>query len=148
MKYAVVQISNRQYKVHEGDLVKVEFLKQEPSIDVLAYAINGKTHIDTEYLKDVTVEATVESSALSRKIRVGRFKSKARYDKTNGHRQPYTIIKISKIKHAADKEEVKESIKEVEVKQEKVAKVAKVAKESKVKKAVKSTAKKEAKSAK
>lgn len=149
MKYAVVQIANRQYKVQEGDIVKVDFTKKDPIVGVLAYSTNGKTHLDAEYLKDVTVDTTVLGSALSRKIRVARFKSKARYDRTNGHRQPYTTIKIEKIKHVSDKEEVKETA-EVKPTKEVKAKVAKTTKEkaTTTKKAVKSTTKKEVKSSK
>ena len=103
MKFAVIEIGGKQYKVSEGDAIKVEKLPEEHkegdniSIDkVLLLDDEKTTQIGTPYLTDKVTAEFIESGR-GVKIRIRQFKSKSNYLKRIGHRQPYDKIKITKI---------------------------------------------------
>jgi large subunit ribosomal protein L21 len=99
--YAVIKTGGKQYKVSEGDLLKVE--KLEGTVgdavtlgDVLM--VGGDTvKIGTPLVPNASVVGKIVEQGKDKKILV--FKSKRRKDsrKLNGHRQPRTILKIEKI---------------------------------------------------
>ena len=99
--YAIIATGGKQYKVSEGDVIKVEKLdvKEGASVtfdQVIAVSDNG-----LKVGKDVakaSVEATVEEQGRGKKVIVYKYKRKTGYHKKNGHRQAYTKVKISKIK--------------------------------------------------
>ncbi len=95
-KYAIVQLDGKQYKVTEG--LKLKLNRQKGlNFDVLLYS-DGKTlEIGDPLLKDVILKAKIVSDMLAPKIVVGRYKSKSRYQKTRGHRQPISIVLIESI---------------------------------------------------
>ncbi|MFI3177885.1 MAG: 50S ribosomal protein L21 [Eubacteriales bacterium] len=98
--YAIIATGGKQYKVSEGDVIKVEKLEaeagQEIVIDqVLAVSNNGlKVGAD---VANATVSATVMDHGKGKKVIVYRYKRKSGYHKKNGHRQLFTQIKIDKI---------------------------------------------------
>ena len=98
--YAIIDNGNKQYKVAEGDLVKVEKLNanvgEEVSFNVLMVSDeNGiKTGADVANAK---VTATVVKQAKAKKIIVFKYKAKKNERKKQGHRQPFTAVKIEKI---------------------------------------------------
>ena len=86
--YAIIATGGKQYKVAEGDVLKVE--KQ-----VLAVSDNGlKVGADAA---NATVEASVVKEGRAKKVIVYKYKRKTGYHKKNGHRQAYTQVKIEKI---------------------------------------------------
>ena len=98
--YAIIATGGKQYKVAEGDVIKVEKLGVEAGEkvtfeDVLAVSNDGLKVGDD--VKGATVEATVVANAKAKKVIVYRYKPKTGYHKKNGHRQPYTAVKIEKI---------------------------------------------------
>jgi large subunit ribosomal protein L21 len=100
---AVIKTGGKQYLVKPGDKIKVEKLdaKQGEEIsfsDVLLVEKNKKTEIGAPVVKDVKVEAKVLSHGKGEKIIVFKYKSKKRYSRKIGHRQPYTEIEITGIK--------------------------------------------------
>lgn len=97
MKYAVISLGGKQFKVIEGETLELERQKQPLSIDVLVYHNGTDTVIGTPKLKNIIVETELVKEKKGRKVLVSRFKPKSRYDKTNGHRQPLSVIRISKI---------------------------------------------------
>ena len=115
--YAIVEISGKQYKVQEGDIVFVDRLedKEEGSKitfdKVLLVSDENKVTIGQGTVKGAKVEASVIGHGKSKKIIVFKFKAKKNYRRTQGHRQPYTKIQIEKIvtssraKKAAKEEE-------------------------------------------
>ncbi|MBW6441992.1 50S ribosomal protein L21 [Patescibacteria group bacterium] len=113
-KYAVIKLASKQYLVREGDVIKVERQQKPLKIEVLFYSEGDTRIIGEPEVKDLSVKAIVLEEKLDKKVRVARFKSKSRYDKVRGHRQPISVIKIEKIsKGKADKdEEVKKPVKE------------------------------------
>ena len=101
--FAVVEIGGRQYKVAAKDLVQVEKLDTEAGKDVsfdriLLIAGDGDTKIGQPYLKEAKVEAKVVKHFKGDKIRVFKFIAKKRHQKTQGHRQNYTLLEIKEIK--------------------------------------------------
>ena len=102
MKYAIVVSGGKQYRVSEGEAVMVDKLGLKPNdsytfTDVLL-VVDGETrHVGTPKLEDVTVLGTVIDEKKTRKVRVAKFKAKARYRKVIGHRAVMTTVKIDKI---------------------------------------------------
>ena len=97
--YAVIKVGGKQYRVSEGDEIFVEKLNAN-SNDVVTFdqVLMLDSKVGSPYLKDVTVEGVVVKNGKAKKIRVFKYKNKSRSNrKTQGHRQPYTKIKITKI---------------------------------------------------
>lgn len=102
MKYAVIATGGKQYKVSEGDTISIEKLVVEVGKEVifdkvLFFADGAAFQLGTPHLVGATVTAEVLEQFKSEKIRVAKFKAKARYRKVYGHRQDLTKVKIGKI---------------------------------------------------
>jgi large subunit ribosomal protein L21 len=96
MNYAIVRLGGKQFKIEEGDTVTVERQQSPVNVEVLAYAEGDTITLGTPVLTNVTVTAEVIDEKTVKTV-VSRYKSKSRYRKSNGHKQPFSIIKISKI---------------------------------------------------
>ena len=100
--YAIVQTGGKQYKVEAGDQLKVEKLKGEPGDQVdldkiLAIGTSEGIDLGKPFVKDAAVKATIVRTARDRKIIVFKKKRRKAYDKKQGHRQWYTLLKIDRI---------------------------------------------------
>ena len=99
--YAVIKTGGKQYKVAEGEFLKVEKLEGEvgDSIEFAEVLMVGgeKTVVGAPLVSGATVTAKIASQGKDKKILV--FKSKRRKDsrKLRGHRQHRTVLKIEKI---------------------------------------------------
>lgn len=98
--YAVIATGGKQYKVSEGDVIRVEKLAGEKGDkvtfdQVLAVSNDGLKVGDD--VKNATVEGEVLRQGRARKVIVYKFKAKKGYHKKNGHRQLFTKVKIEKI---------------------------------------------------
>ncbi len=98
--YAIIATGGKQYKVSEGDVIKVEKLDAEPG-DAVTFdqviAVSDKELKVADDVKGASVTATVMEQGRYRKVIVYKYKSKTGYHKKNGHRQAYTQVKIEKI---------------------------------------------------
>ena len=98
--YAIIATGGKQYKVSEGDIIKVEKLFVESgdtvTFDQVLAVSDKKLSVGDEVAK-VTVSATVVNNGKAKKVIVYRYKRKSGYHKKNGHRQAYTQVKIDKI---------------------------------------------------
>lgn len=109
--YAIVEISGKQYKVSEGDIVfvaRLESLELGSSVEfdkVLLISDDKKVTVGEEYVKGAKVKATVVSHGKDKKIIVYKYKAKKNERKTKGHRQAYTKIQIEKITTSKAKKE-------------------------------------------
>ncbi len=96
---AVIKVGGKQYYVQEGSEIYVEKLNAEAGDEVVfdqVLMLNAK--IGSPYLTGVTVTGKVVKNGKNKKIRIFRYKNKNRSNrKTQGHRQPYTKIEITKI---------------------------------------------------
>ena len=98
--YAIIATGGKQYKVSEGDVIRVEKLNVEAGNavtfdQVIAVSDNGLKV--GEAVANATVSATVMDQGRARKVIVYKYKRKTGYHKKNGHRQAYTQVKIEKI---------------------------------------------------
>ncbi|MBQ9927761.1 MAG: 50S ribosomal protein L21 [Lachnospiraceae bacterium] len=98
--YAIIATGGKQYKVSEGDVIKVEKLNAEPGATVTFDQVVAISDKELKVAGDVansTVTATVMEQGKYRKVIVYKYKRKTGYHKKNGHRQAYTQVKIEKI---------------------------------------------------
>ena len=119
--YAIIESCGRQYKVTEGDVVFFEKLEAEEGKkitfdNVVLVSDDKKVEVGAPYVKGVKVEGKVVSHGKGKKILVYKYKAKKNYRRTQGHRQPYTKVEITKIKTAAEKAEAKAEAKPAEKK--------------------------------
>ena len=100
--YAVIKTGGKQYKVTEGQTLKVEKLPVEEggSIDlneVLMVADGDDVKVGAPYLNGGKVSATVKAQGRGKKIEIVKFRRRKHYRKQQGHRQSFTEIQIDKI---------------------------------------------------
>ena len=101
--YAVIQTGGKQYKVAENTRVRVEKLDfpvgERIELDSIQMVItDSDVVVDTEALKSARVVAEIEAHGRSKKIVVYKKKKRKGYERTQGHRQAYTQIRIHEIK--------------------------------------------------
>ena len=98
--YAIIATGGKQYKVSEGDVIKVEKLDAEVgatvTFDQVVAVSDGSLKVGAD-VASANVTATVMDQARARKLIVYKYKRKTGYHKKNGHRQAYTQVKIEKI---------------------------------------------------
>ena len=96
---AVIKVGGKQYYVTEGSEIFVEKLNCEPGAIVnFDQVLMLDSKVGNPYLTNVTVQGEVQKNGKNKKIRIFKYKSKDRSNRvTQGHRQPYTKIKITKI---------------------------------------------------
>lgn len=102
LMFAIIETGGKQYKVQEGDVIFVEKLDLLPGDKfvcdrVLAVSTDAGFTAGTPTVASATVTATVEKNGKGKKIYVLKYKSKKNEKKKQGHRQPYTKLKIEAI---------------------------------------------------
>ena len=103
-KIAVIETGGKQYKVAEGQTIKIEKLEENTGDKVtfdkvlLIAEEDGKNvNIGEPHIDGASVEGEVIDEGRDRKVMVIKYKRKTRYRRRQGHRQAYTKVKISKI---------------------------------------------------
>ena len=101
--YAVVKTGGKQYKVSEGDLLKVEKIDGESGdvielTEVLMVADGDKVEIGTPILPSACVVCQIVKHGKAKKIIVFKSKRRKGYRKKQGHRQIYTNLRINEIR--------------------------------------------------
>ena len=102
MRYAVVRTGGKQYRVSEGDFVKVEKLAGEIGekvtlADVLFVGGNGEIKVGAPLVANARVTGEIVSQARAKKIIVFKKKRRKSYSRQHGHRQYQTTLKITAI---------------------------------------------------
>lgn len=101
--YAIIETGGKQYRVKEGDFIYVEKLDLSANDtyefnNVLAiFGGESGTRFGEPFVSGVKVKASVVAQVKGKKIVVFKYKPKKDYRRKNGHRQPYTKVKIEKI---------------------------------------------------
>ena len=98
--YAIIATRGKQYKVAEGDVIRVEKLGVEAGETVTfdqVLAVSNDGLKVGEDVKNASVTASVVGNGKGKKVIVYKYKRKTGYHKKNGHRQQYTEVKIEKI---------------------------------------------------
>lgn len=99
MEYAIIKTGGKQYKVSKDSVIEVERLTpkvgEKFSIeDVLLYVKDGISRVGKPNVEGVVVKAEVLEHLKGEKLRIAKFKAKAKYRRVTGHRQYLTKIKI------------------------------------------------------
>lgn len=99
--YAIIASGGKQYKVEEGDIIRVEKLGLGAGTSYKFESVlalnNDSLVIGTPTVAGANVEAEVIREAKAKKVVVYKYKRKTGYHKKNGHRQQFTELKITKI---------------------------------------------------
>ena len=107
--YAVIETGGKQYRVQEGDVITVEKLNVEAGetvvFDKVLLMSDGKeVKVGAPYLNEAVTGSVVENGK-GKKVIIFKYKAKKDYRKKQGHRQPYTMVKIEALGGAAPKKE-------------------------------------------
>lgn len=100
--YAVIKTGGKQYRVTEGQTLRVEKLPVDAGgevelTEVLMVANGDDIKIGAPFLAGGKVTATVQAHGRGDKIRIIKFRRRKHYRRTQGHRQDYTELKITAI---------------------------------------------------
>ncbi|MGE5418142.1 MAG: 50S ribosomal protein L21 [Acidobacteriota bacterium] len=100
--YAIIESGGKQYRVQEGDVLKVEKLDAEAGstveFDKVLAVKNGESlKTGSPLVAGAKVEAKVVEQGKNKKIIVFKYKAKKNYRRKQGHRQPFTKVVIQKI---------------------------------------------------
>lgn len=119
--YAIIETGGKQYRVQNGDRIKVEKLNVEDGQavvfdKVLVAGEGADVKIGAPYVEGFTVEGKAVESGKGDKVIIFKYKAKKDYRKKQGHRQPYTMVEITAIggekAPAAPVEEAKAEVEE------------------------------------
>ena len=105
MAFSVIETGGKQYKVAEGDSIKIEKLSGDfkkgdvVTFDKVLLTDDGaNTVVGAPYIADAKVQAEIIDISRHPKVEVVKYKAKSRYFKLRGHRQPYMKVKIASFK--------------------------------------------------
>ena len=106
--YAVIETGGKQYRVQQGDVISVEKLGVEAgdkvTFDKVLVVNDGEAvSVGTPCVEGATVGATVVENGKGKKVIIFKYKAKKDYRKKQGHRQPYTMVKIESLGGEAPK---------------------------------------------
>jgi len=100
--YAVVSTGGKQYKVQQGETLRIEKIPGEVgskvTLDrVLMVADGDNIRVGQPVLEKAAIQASIVEQDKAKKILVFKYKRRKRYRRKNGHRQPFTAIRIDGI---------------------------------------------------
>ena len=127
MSFAVIQTGGKQYKVQAGEIIKIERLedsKPDTKIDfkeVLAYGDDKNLELGEPTISGAKVEADLLENGKNRTVLIFKKRRRKNSRRKNGHRQEFTLVRISKI-FAKDGKVLSEAEKYKKVEKEKTKK--------------------------
>ena len=100
--YAVVSTGGKQYRIQEGDILRVEKIPGEVGTpiafeNVLLYSDGEKLSIGQPVLENISVNGHIVEQGKAKKIIVFKYKRRKRFRRKQGRRQQFTAVKIDKI---------------------------------------------------
>jgi len=99
--YAVIQTGGKQYRVEVGSKLRLEKIDGNVGETVTlaeVLLVGGESpRIGRPVIDGASVEAKILEQGLAKKIKVYKKKRRQGYERTRGHRQPYTRIEVQKI---------------------------------------------------
>lgn len=101
--YAVIATGGKQYRVTEGETLKVEKIAAEEGAEieldrVLMVADGDNIQVGTPLLEKGAVTARIKSHGRGKKVEIVKFRRRKHYRKQMGHRQSFTEIEVTNIK--------------------------------------------------
>jgi large subunit ribosomal protein L21 len=101
MSYAIIRSGGKQFRVAEGETVRLPSLNEEAGktveFDVLVLGGDNETRIGSPIVDGARVAGTIVEHGRGDKIIVFKMKRRKQYKRTQGHRQNYTAVKIDSI---------------------------------------------------
>ena len=103
MSYAIIQSGGKQYKVKAGEILKIERLEEsKPNSkiefkEILAYGDDKTVEVGTPLVGNAKVEATLVENGKNRTVLIFKKRRRKNSRRKNGHRQTYSLIRITKI---------------------------------------------------
>jgi large subunit ribosomal protein L21 len=101
MAYAIIQTGGKQFRVTEGEVVRIPTLTAEigdsVEFDTLVKGDGDTINLGTPVLDGIRVSGTVVEHGRGKKIIVFKMKRRKQYKKTHGHRQNFTAVKIESL---------------------------------------------------
>lgn len=112
--YAVIETGGKQYRVTEGDVIRVEKLDVEPGKtvtikEVLVLEKDDKTLVGAPYVAGASVKAEVVDNGKAKKVVIYKYKAKKDSKKKQGHRQPYTELQIKSVSVRASRKKAEDA---------------------------------------
>ena len=100
--YAVLSTGGKQYKVEEGDVLRIEKISGDVGASVsfdkvLMFSDGEKVRVGTPLIDGISVSGHIVEQDKAKKILVFKYKRRKNYRRKQGHRQPYTAVKIDSI---------------------------------------------------
>ena len=100
--YAVIKTGGKQYRVKEGDVIKLEMLSGEVGkaiefSEVIMIADGDKITLGTPFIAKMVVKAEIMEHGRHKKVKIIKFRRRKHHMKQMGHRQYYTQVKITAI---------------------------------------------------
>ena len=99
--YAVVSAGSRQFKVKEGETLVVDRVKGNEgdtfTFDKVLLVGGDKLVVGAPLVADALVTATIKSHTRAEKVTIFKYKRRKNYKRTRGHRQPQSVLEITKI---------------------------------------------------
>jgi large subunit ribosomal protein L21 len=100
--YAIIENAGRQYKVSPGDTIKIQKLENSKGTEinfdrVLVVATDESISVGTPIVRNTTVKAEILGNEKDRKVLIFKKKPRKGHKKLRGHRQNYTVLKITDI---------------------------------------------------
>ena len=126
MSFAVIQTGGKQYKVKAGEILKVEKLIDKDKVEfknILAYGDEKNAEVGSPKIVGAKVEAEILKNGKNRTVLVFKKRRRKNSRRKNGHRQEFTLVRISKIfakdgKVLSEAEKYKKVVKEKTKKEE------------------------------
>ena len=133
MSFAVIKTGGKQYKVKAGEILKIEKLENSrPNTkiefkDILAYGDEKNAELGSPKIDGAKVEADIVKNGKNRTILIFKKRRRKNSRRKNGHRQQFSLIRISKIfskdgKVISEAEKITKEIKKVKTESKEVAK--------------------------
>ncbi|MBO4861940.1 MAG: 50S ribosomal protein L21 [Firmicutes bacterium] len=112
--YAVIETGGKQYRVTEGDVIRVEKLDVDPGKtvtikEVLVLEKDDKTLVGAPYVAGASVKAEVVDNGKAKKVVIYKYKAKKDSKKKQGHRQPYTELQIKSVSVRASRKKAEDA---------------------------------------
>ena len=103
--YAVIETGGKQYRVEQGQVLRVEKLSAQPGESVqfdrvLLVGSGAELQVGTPYLAGATVTAQVRSAGRAKKVTIIKMRRRKHYRKQQGHRQHYSEVQITSLPSA------------------------------------------------
>ena len=100
--YAIIETGGKQYRVTEGDEIRIEKINvadgEQVTFDkVLVLGDGAEAKVGAPYVEGAAVYGDVGETGKGQKVIIFKYKPKKDYRKKQGHRQPYTLVKITGI---------------------------------------------------